>query len=304
MASVTINVLDPEFHVDPWQACRWLREEAPVYWDPVQGLWVISRHDDVLDVEKDTGRYCSSAGSRPLVDQCEDMSMINRDDPGHQEQRRLVSRRFTPVHAAGRTRPREPRARPRHRDPRRGRAARAVRGHRGHRVTPGWDVRHILDETILVLDGGAETTRTVIGSMIRELALTRTSAGSCSRNYCGGCRTGSWPAPASRGSCRPPSPAAMTGSASRSPRADPSASNRKRCLAAPHMTPACPRSLERHFCQGLKRHGWNIDASLATTMVHPCCFKGLGARPMLATAAPWTSPWLPPGYEQNFWNAA
>ena len=25
---------------------------------------------------------------------------------------------------------------------------------------------------------------------------------------------------------------------------------------------------------------------------------------MLATAAPWTNPWLPPGYEQNFWNAA
>jgi hypothetical protein len=23
---------------------------------------------------------------------------------------------------------------------------------------------------------------------------------------------------------------------------------------------------------------------------------------MLATAAPWTSPWLPPGYEQNFGN--
>jgi len=36
--------------------------------------------------------------------------------------------------------------------------------------TPGWDVKHILDETILLLDGGAETTRTVIGSMIRELA--------------------------------------------------------------------------------------------------------------------------------------
>jgi len=25
---------------------------------------------------------------------------------------------------------------------------------------------------------------------------------------------------------------------------------------------------------------------------------------MLATAAPWTGPGLPPGYEQNFWNAA
>jgi cytochrome P450 family 142 subfamily A polypeptide 1 len=248
MASVTINVLDPEFYVDPWRAYRWLRDEAPVYWDPVQKLWVISRYDDVLDVEKDTGRYSSSGGSRPLVDQREDMSMINMDDPGHQEQRRLVSRRFTP---------------------------RAMRGHESHvrdivtgildavaplgqceaieaiasrlpaimisdllgyprelweRVrcwseqtmvlsgqtspegpphvihpgippvmrefaettigliqarraepqddlisvwarTPGWDVRHILEETILVLDGGAETTRTVIGSMIRELAL-------------------------------------------------------------------------------------------------------------------------------------
>ena len=29
----------------------------------------------------------------------------------------------------------------------------------------------MLEETLLVLDGGAETTRTVIGSMIRELAL-------------------------------------------------------------------------------------------------------------------------------------
>ena len=25
---------------------------------------------------------------------------------------------------------------------------------------------------------------------------------------------------------------------------------------------------------------------------------------MLATAAPWTSPWLPPSYGQNFWNGA
>jgi cytochrome P450 family 142 subfamily A polypeptide 1 len=35
----------------------------------------------------------------------------------------------------------------------------------------GWDTGHVLDEAILVLNGGAETTRTVIGSMIRELAL-------------------------------------------------------------------------------------------------------------------------------------
>ncbi len=33
-------------------------------------------------------------------------------------------------------------------------------------------------------------------------------------------------------------------------------------------------------------------------------FRNRSPDQMLATAAPWTSPWLPPGYEQNFWNGA
>ena len=37
--------------------------------------------------------------------------------------------------------------------------------------TEEWDTGHVLNETLLLLDGGAETTRTVIGSIIRELAL-------------------------------------------------------------------------------------------------------------------------------------
>jgi cytochrome P450 family 142 subfamily A polypeptide 1 len=248
MAGVTINVLDPEFYVDPWQAYRWLRDEAPVYRDPVQGLWVISRYDDVLAVERDAGRYSSSQGSRPLVDQRGDMSMINMDDPGHQEQRRLVSRRFTPRAVRGhedRVRgivtelldavaplgeceaieaiasrlpaimisdllgyPRElwervrywseqtmvlsgqtsPEGPPHVMHP--GippvmaefmeTTAELIRARRAEprddlisawAHAPGWDTRRIQDEAILILDGGAETTRTVIGSMIRELAL-------------------------------------------------------------------------------------------------------------------------------------
>jgi hypothetical protein len=31
-------------------------------------------------------------------------------------------------------------------------------------------------------------------------------------------------------------------------------------------------------------------------------FRARSPDQMLATAAPWISPWLPPGYEQNFWN--
>ena len=33
-------------------------------------------------------------------------------------------------------------------------------------------------------------------------------------------------------------------------------------------------------------------------------FRARSPEQMLAPAAPWTSPWLPPGYQQNYWNAA
>ncbi len=63
-----INVLDPDFYVDPDAAYRWLRDEAPVFWDPVQKLWAISRYDDIVAVESNGVRYSSFAGSRPHTD--------------------------------------------------------------------------------------------------------------------------------------------------------------------------------------------------------------------------------------------
>jgi cholest-4-en-3-one 26-monooxygenase len=55
-SSVTpLNILDPYLYAgDPRPAYRWLRDEAPVYWDPVNRIWGISRHEDVLSVERDT----------------------------------------------------------------------------------------------------------------------------------------------------------------------------------------------------------------------------------------------------------
>lgn len=88
-----LNLLDPDLYAgDPSPAYRWLRDEAPVYWDPVNGIWGISRHADVLSVERDPARYSSARGSRPLIEMS--ASMINRDDPRHSQQRRLVSGRF------------------------------------------------------------------------------------------------------------------------------------------------------------------------------------------------------------------
>jgi cholest-4-en-3-one 26-monooxygenase len=243
-----INVLDPGFYVDPWAAYDWLREEAPVFWDPVQRVWVISRYDDIVAVERDGARYSSAKGSRPHIDQSADESMINLDDPAHQAQRNLVARQFTPrgvrsheenvrrivtlildevtplgeceaieaiasrlpamvtcdllgyphelwerlrwwservMLLAGQTSPEGPPHVPHGDlpgvmqdwatvtleliDQRRAEPKDDLISLWAH--TEGWSTKKILDETVLVLDGGAETTRTVIGSMIRELAL-------------------------------------------------------------------------------------------------------------------------------------
>jgi cholest-4-en-3-one 26-monooxygenase len=88
-----LNLLDPYLYAgDPHPDYQWLRDEAPVYWDPVNRIWGISRYEDVLSIERDTVRYSSALGSRPLIEMS--ASMINRDDPRHLQQRKLVSGRW------------------------------------------------------------------------------------------------------------------------------------------------------------------------------------------------------------------
>ena len=248
MTGPYVNLLDPQFYVDPWEAYAWLRDEAPVFWDPVQELWAVSRHEDLLAVEKQGHRYSSFDGSRPHIDLRTDESMINLDDPVHQAQRNLVARQFTPravrdhedhvrqvvteildlvtplgeceaveaiasrlpammigellgyppelwervrfwseqvMYLAGQTSPAGPPhetpaelapvfmeftqttlalIEDRRAEPRDDLISRWVHAE-------GWDTQKVLSETILVLNGGAETTRTVTGTMIRDLSL-------------------------------------------------------------------------------------------------------------------------------------
>jgi cholest-4-en-3-one 26-monooxygenase len=94
-SAAPLNILDPYLYAsDPLPAYQWLRDQAPVYWDPVNRIWGISRHEDVLSIERDTARYSSARGSRPLIEMS--ASMINRDDPRHLQQRKLLSGRFSP----------------------------------------------------------------------------------------------------------------------------------------------------------------------------------------------------------------
>ena len=68
---------------------------------------------------------------------------------------------------------------------------------------------------------------------------------------------------------------------------------------SPHDNPA-----ERIWA-ALKNHVANTAVTWPGRLrqIH-AFFRARSPDQMLAAAAPWTSPWLPPGYEQNFWNAA
>ena len=65
-----------------------------------------------------------------------------------------------------------------------------------------------------------------------------------------------------------------------------------------------------HDLAGWMVDGGNLDPILGEADVNglslrsliPSCVQNF-CRALLAMAAPWTSPWLLPGYEQNSWNA-
>lgn len=72
-----------------------MRANEPVYRDEVNGLWAVTRHADVRDVEGRDDVFVSGKGYRSF-DAPGETNMIALDDPRHGQQRRLISRRFTP----------------------------------------------------------------------------------------------------------------------------------------------------------------------------------------------------------------
>lgn len=94
-----LDILEGRFYVDdPYARYAWLRENSPCHWDDINELWVITRYDDIVDIEKNKQLFINSdrnkGGYRPNLPA--DPSIIGNDDPLHQARRLLVSRRFTP----------------------------------------------------------------------------------------------------------------------------------------------------------------------------------------------------------------
>ncbi len=90
-----IRLLDGYWYQQqPLEHYRWMRENAPVYWDPVGEIWGVTLHEDVQLVSRTPQVYCSGKSSRPERDTWIP-SMINLDDPDHKRRRNLVNRGFT-----------------------------------------------------------------------------------------------------------------------------------------------------------------------------------------------------------------
>ncbi|MFQ5352038.1 MAG: cytochrome P450 [Candidatus Binatia bacterium] len=92
-----LNIMDPELYVnDPHSTYKWLRNNAPVFWDENNSTWVISKYEDVVEVSTNPKVFHSSRGILPDTDAYPQISIVTMDDPRHGQLRRLVNRGFTP----------------------------------------------------------------------------------------------------------------------------------------------------------------------------------------------------------------
>ena len=94
-----ICLMDGRFYADdPHPHFAWMREHAPVYWDPTSEVWGITKHADLMACSKDSETFCNRFGMRP--DAPAIPSMINFDGEYHKRRRNLVNRGFTPRRVA------------------------------------------------------------------------------------------------------------------------------------------------------------------------------------------------------------
>ena len=88
---------------NPHEELAWLREHAPVWRDPRDGVWGVSTYELVKQVSSQPELFSNAGGIRP---DCPPVPMmIDIDNPDHFKRRRLVSKGFTPAVSANKRRP-------------------------------------------------------------------------------------------------------------------------------------------------------------------------------------------------------
>lgn len=95
-----LNPFSYEFHDNPYPVYAWLRERAPLYYNPQLDFYALSRFHDVWTALQDWRTYSSREGvTLERIDTTlfeVTPMMIFMDPPKHDRLRRLVSAAFTP----------------------------------------------------------------------------------------------------------------------------------------------------------------------------------------------------------------
>ena len=98
--ALTDILLDPAIYAgDPFPLYARLRAEAPVARNDTVGLWMVSRHDEVVAISRDPQTYCSSEGIMTFeigADYPTPPTMMHTDPPDHTRYRNLVQPGFRP----------------------------------------------------------------------------------------------------------------------------------------------------------------------------------------------------------------
>ena len=87
---LVVDLLDPDLYQrNPHDVWAWMRANEPVYRDRRNGLWGVTRHADLKEVERVSSVYVSGQGYRAIWAP-DEINMIAQDDPRHRQQRMLV----------------------------------------------------------------------------------------------------------------------------------------------------------------------------------------------------------------------
>src|SRR5262245_27005912 len=90
------DLYSPAIDADPLPAYTVLREQYPCYWSESDGLWVLSRYDDIVQAARDWETFSSSQGN--MIDELPGRAgatLGTTDPPRHDRLRALSQAAFT-----------------------------------------------------------------------------------------------------------------------------------------------------------------------------------------------------------------
>lgn len=111
ISAVTQTLADPEVQQSPFAFYRWLRDEAPVFFDPQLKMYVISQYEDIRSILRDPVLFSSRVGTAMVGGMRQEVKdvfekegwgerrevLLTNDPPDHTHYRKLVDRAFTPT---------------------------------------------------------------------------------------------------------------------------------------------------------------------------------------------------------------